>query len=137
MALTDHLEGEGLTVPELSPAVQQRLRDLGMPERASTKNPVDMGATGFTHLAVESLVDMGRITLASGEVDALIFHGLGRAAMDPAEKTPSGKKSMLRMEEDVLVGYSGLQAELGRPVMIQEKVLFSQIGSSPAVHDLS
>ena len=71
--------GEGLMVPELSPAVQQRLRDLGMPERASTKNPVDMGATGFTHLAVESLVDMGRITLASGEVDALIFHGLGRA----------------------------------------------------------
>ena len=133
VALTDRLEGEGLTVPELSPAVQQRLRDLGMPERASTKNPVDMGATGFTHLSVESLVDMGRITLSSGEVDALIFHGLGRAAMDPAERTPPGKKSMLRMEKDVLVGYSGLQAEFGRPVMIGSAL--SQ-WESPAVHDL-
>jgi hypothetical protein len=104
-----------------------------MPERASTKNPVDMGATGFTHLSVESLVDMGRITLSSGEVDTLIFHGLGRAAMDPAERTPPWKKSMFRMEKDVLVGYSGLQAEFGRPVMIGSAL--SQ-WESPAVHDL-
>jgi acyl-CoA synthetase (NDP forming) len=132
VALTDRLEGEGLAVPELSPAVQQRLRDIGMPERASTKNPVDMGATGFTHLSVESLVDMGRIALSSGEVDALIFHGLGRAAMG-TENSPIGKKSVLQMEKDVLAGYSGLQAELDRPVMIGSAL--SQ-WESPAVHDL-
>ena len=132
VALTDRLEGEKLKVPELSPAVQQRLRDLGMPERASTKNPVDMGATGFTHLSVESLVDMGRITLSSGEVDALIFHGLGWAAMG-TENRLTGKTSMLQMEKDVLFGYNGLQAEIGRPVMIGSALTQWE---SPAVQDL-
>jgi len=129
VALTDCLEEEGLVVPELSPAVQQRLRDIGMPERASTRNPVDMGATGFTHLSVESLVDMGRIALSSGEVDALIFHGLG--AMGTGG--PIAKDSVLQLEKDVLLGYSGLQAETGRPVMIGSAL--SQ-WESPSVHDI-
>jgi acetate---CoA ligase (ADP-forming) subunit alpha len=132
VALTDCLEGEGLAVPELSPAVQRRLRDLGMPERASTKNPVDMGATGFAHFSVETLVDMGRITLSSGEVDALILHGLGRVAMG-TENSLIGKKSVQQMEKDVLLGYSALQAEIGRPVMIGSAL--SQ-WESPTVHEL-
>jgi acyl-CoA synthetase (NDP forming) len=132
VALTDRLEGEGLRVPELGSAVQQQLRDLGMPERASTKNPVDMGATGFTHLSVESLVDMGRITLSSGEVDALIFHGLGSAVLG-TQNGPMGEESVLQLEKDVLLGYSRLQAETGRPVVIGSAL--SQ-WESPVVHDL-
>jgi hypothetical protein len=75
---------------------------------------------------------MGRITLSSGEVDALIFHGLGRAAIG-TDNSPIGEKSMRQMEKDVLVGYSRLQAETGRPVMIGSAL--SQ-WESPAVHDL-
>ena len=132
VALTDRIEGEGLRVPELGPAVQKRLRDLGMPERASTKNPVDMGASGFTQFSAESLVEMGRAALSSGEVDALIFHGLGMAHMGEG-KNFLGKSSVSQMERDVLAGYSGLQAEIGRPVMIGTAL--SQ-WESPAVHDL-
>ena len=119
-------------MPELSPDVQQRLRDLGMPERASTKNPVDMGASGFTHFSVESLVDMGRITLASGEVDALILHGLGRVALGP-EDSPLGEKTLPEIEKEVLLGFSALQAEVGRPVMIGSAL--SQ-WESPTVREL-
>jgi len=93
---------------------------------------VDMGASGFTQFSAESLVEMGRAALSSGEVDALIFHGLGMAHMGEG-KNFLGKSSVSQMERDVLAGYSGLQAEIGRPVMIGTAL--SQ-WESPAVHDL-
>lgn len=130
VALTDRIEQEGLMVPELSPTIQKRLRDIGMPERASTRNPVDVGATGFFHLPVESLVDMGRVALCSGEVDALIFHGLGAMLTDPG---PGEESAVVQLEKDVLLGYSRLQAETGRPVIIGSAL--SQ-WESPLVRDV-
>ena len=55
---------------------------------------MDIGATGFVNLSVETLVDLGRKTLSSGEVDALILHGLGRPGMG-REKTYAGRKFFL------------------------------------------
>src|SRR4030042_2177175 len=65
VALSDRLEEEGLVVPELSSTVQTRLRSLGMPPRASTRNPVDIGAAGVSAFAPEALVAMGRLVLSS------------------------------------------------------------------------
>jgi acyl-CoA synthetase (NDP forming) len=75
VALTDILQEQGLEVPEMSHAVQKRLRDLGMPVRASTKNPIDFGASGIM-TAEFTLLDIARLIIMSGEVDALIMHGL-------------------------------------------------------------
>ena len=80
VSLTDALEEAGLRVPELSPNLQKKLHSLGMPERASTRNPVDFGASGL-FLSLETPGELAAAVLASGEVDALVVHGLGRPGM--------------------------------------------------------
>ena len=117
VALSDRLEEEGLIVPELSLATQTNLRSLGMPPRASTKNPVDIGAAGIRAFSVEALLEMGRTLLASNEVDALILHGLGRPGFI-REGTSPVRKIFLEAEKQIMRGYGGLQQEMGRPVIL-------------------
>jgi len=117
VVLSDRLEEEGLVVPELSLSAQARLRSLGMPPRASTSNPVDIGAAGPTALSAERLIEIGRVIIASGEVDALILHGLGRAGFVRNE-TPAGRKIWLEVEKQVMRGYDGLQQEFHKPVIL-------------------
>ncbi len=117
VALSDRLEEEGLVVPELSLPLQTRLRSLGMPPRASTKNPVDIGAAGVRAFSVEALLEMGRMLLSSNEVDALILHGFGRPGFIQEETSP-GRKLFLEVEKQVMHGYNRLQQEMGRPVIL-------------------
>lgn len=117
VALTDQLEEEGLEVPEFGEELQGQLRALGMPSRASTRNPVDIGAAGFYHMSMESVQDMGRRILASGEVDALVFHGLGRPGMVP-EDAPAARRLLLELEKGVMSAYHGLEKAFQRPVLI-------------------
>ena len=117
VALSDRLEEEGLIVPELSRSVQANLRSLGMVPRASTSNPVDIGAAGPMALSAERLIEIGRVIVAAGEVDALILHGLGRADFirnDP----PAGRRDSLDFEKQVMRGYDGLQQEFRKPVIL-------------------
>jgi acyl-CoA synthetase (NDP forming) len=117
VALSDYLEEEGLIVPELSRSVQAHLRSLGMPLRAYASNPVDIGAAGPMELPAERLVEIGRVVVASGQVDALILHGLGRADFirnDP----PAGRRDSLEFEKQVMRGYDGLQQEFRKPVIL-------------------
>lgn len=116
VALTDALVEAGLCVPELSPALQKTLRSLGMPERASIKNPVDFGASG-QYLATEFLMSLGREVLTSGEVDALVLHGVGRPGMQ-AEDTPQEWRMFLEVEKQQIRGFSTLEKEIGLPVLI-------------------
>jgi acyl-CoA synthetase (NDP forming) len=116
VALTDALVEAGLCVPELSPALQKTLGSLGMPERASTKNPVDFGASG-QYLATEFLLALGREVLASGEVDALVLHGVGRPGM-LAEDTPEEWRIFLEVEKQQIRGFNILEKEIGLPVLI-------------------
>jgi acyl-CoA synthetase (NDP forming) len=116
VALTDALVEAGLSVPELSPALQKKLRAFGMPERASIKNPVDFGASG-QFLATNLLLSLGREILESGEVDALILHGVGRPGMH-AEETPDEWKIFLEVENQQIRGFTALEKELGVPVFI-------------------
>jgi acyl-CoA synthetase (NDP forming) len=116
VSLTDALAEAGLDVPELSAGLQKRLRILGMPERASVRNPVDFGASGL-FLATDTLMALGREILSSGEVDALILHGVGRPGMH-TEETPEEWRIFLDIEKQQLQGFTALEAEYSLPVII-------------------
>ncbi|MDY6934210.1 MAG: CoA-binding protein [Spirochaetota bacterium] len=133
VTLSDSLEIEGLRVPELSTNLQKELRDFGMPQRASTKNPVDIGAAGIGTLSAEILSQMGRVILSSGEIDALILHGLGRPGM-VQEDTSSSMKLFTHFEKEIMKEVSSLQKEMKCPVFIGS--LFSN-HESQAVRDLN
>jgi len=116
VALTDSLEEQGLVVPELSPKLQKTLRSLGMPARASTRNPVDIGASGL-FFSADILLAIGREILFSGEVDALILHGMGRPGM-LAEDAPHRLKLFLEINKKVVEGFNGLEKESRVPVLV-------------------
>jgi acyl-CoA synthetase (NDP forming) len=116
VALSDMLEEEGLVVPEFSLHLQKALRSLGMPARASTRNPVDYGTSGL-FLSVKALIALGREILYSGEVDALILHGIGRPGMH-TEDTPAASQLVKEVEVQQIRGLHELERELGLPVII-------------------
>ena len=116
VALSDSLEEAGLLVPELSRALQKNIRSLGMPERASTKNPVDIGASGL-YFAVDTMVEIGRTLLSSGEVDALVLHGIGRPGM-LTEDSPDEQKLSIEVEKRIIRGFSAQEKEAAIPVFI-------------------
>jgi hypothetical protein len=68
-------------------------------------------------LSAERLIEIGRVIIASGEVDALILHGLGRADFVRNE-TPAGGMIWLEMEKQVMRGYDRLQQEFRKPVIL-------------------
>jgi len=116
VSLTDALEREGLRVPELSRPLQQALRDLGMPIRASVKNPVDIGASGL-FFDIKLVLSLGREILASGEADALILHGMGRPGMLD-EGAPERLRIFLDINKEIIRGYAAMEKEYGLPVFI-------------------
>jgi len=132
VALSDALEEEGLLVPELSPALQSRLREMGMPIRASVKNPVDIGASGL-FLAEDLIIKLGREILQSGEADALILHGFGRPGMD-AEGTPPNLRFYQEVNKNIIRAYAAMEREFRIPVLIGSAYAPSE---SQAVFDLT
>jgi len=117
VALSDSLEEAGLTVPALSPELQKKLISFGIPERASIKNPIDVGAVAGPIPPSETMLSVGREIIASGEVDALIFHGMGRPGMsnEGGSNTPL---SYLEFEKKLIRAFSDLEKETGVPVLI-------------------
>jgi len=116
VALSDTLEAAGLRVPELSETLQSKFRDLGMPVRASVKNPVDIGASGL-FFDKKLLFALGRNILTSGEADAIILHGMGRPGMLD-ENAPERLQLFLEINKEIIRGYAGMEKELGLPVFI-------------------
>lgn len=115
VALADCLVESGLSVPEFSEGLQAKLRDLGLLSRASSKNPVDFGASGkFSETGF--LLSLGRGILQSGEVDALVLHGFARPGTDPPA---TGRPRLSReVEKDQILGFADLESETGLPVLI-------------------
>jgi acyl-CoA synthetase (NDP forming) len=132
VALCDALEEAGLVVPELSEALQGSLRSLGMPGRASTRNPVDIGASGL-FFSTDILLGLGRAILRSGEVDALILHGMPRPGMLDGN-APERFKAFLDINKGIIKGYDDLERETGLPVLIGS--IYTP-WESQAVHDLN
>jgi acetyl-CoA synthetase (ADP-forming) len=132
VALSDSLEEQGLVVPELSLKLQKSLRSLGMPARASTRNPVDIGASGL-FFSEDILLALGREIVLSGEVDALILHGMGRPGM-LAEDAPSRLKLFLEINKRVVHGFHEFEKETGLPVLVGS--IYTP-WESQVVHDLN
>jgi acetyltransferase len=116
VVLSDAIEEHGLCVPELSSSLQAKLRSIGMPERASTRNPVDIGAAGL-FLDVKAMIEIGEMLLDSGEVDALVLHGLGRPGMLLPD-TQDTDRIYMEIEKQVIMGYSALEGRYHLPVVI-------------------
>ena len=74
--LTDALAQRDLRVPELPVDVQEKIRGMGMPERASVRNPVDFGAAGGS-ISFEKRVEILKVLLASDAIGGLAIHGYG------------------------------------------------------------
>jgi len=132
VALTDALEAEGLRVPELRAGLQSRLRELGMPVRASVKNPVDIGASGL-FFDKQLLITLGREILQSGEANALILHGMGRPGMLD-ENAPERLRIFLEINKEIVRGYVELEKAFGIPVLIGS--IYSP-SESQVTHDLN
>jgi acyl-CoA synthetase (NDP forming) len=116
VALSDCLEEAGLSVPELSLTLQKRLTSFGMPERASTRNPIDVGAAG-PFPPVDTVLALAGEVLKSGEVDALVLHGLGRPGMILEDATTS-EQPYLESEQKIIRTYSAMEKKTGIPVLI-------------------
>jgi acyl-CoA synthetase (NDP forming) len=116
VALSDALEEAGLCVPELSHELQKTLRSMGMPPRASTRNPVDYGASGL-FISVDILLALAREILSSGEVDTLMVHGIGWAGMH-TEDTPDDVRFFADIQRQQIRGLNRLEKETGLPVLI-------------------
>jgi hypothetical protein len=83
-------------------------------------------------LPAERLVEIGRVIVASGEVDALILHGLGRADSVRNAPSASGRVS-IEFEKQVMRGYDGFQQEFRRPVILGS---YHSSWESQAISDL-
>lgn len=116
VALTDSLESRGLVVPEFGPILQKRLRGLGMPPRASTRNPVDIGASGLFWDA-DRMVAVGKEVLLSGEVDGLVLHGVGRAGRT-GQSPAIERESLLSVQKKIILGFAALEKEASIPVLV-------------------
>jgi len=116
VALSDALEEAGLIVPELSQNLQKTIRSFNIPLRASTRNPVDIGAAGSIS-SVELMQGIAREILNAGEVDALIMHGLGRPGAIN-ESTPPEMEIYLEVGKKVISALQSLETELNMPVFI-------------------
>jgi acetyltransferase len=116
VALSDCLAESGLTVPEFGPGLQDRLRARGLPIRASSKNPLDFGASG-KFIETDFLLSLGREILQSGEVDALVVHGIGRPGMHTPQTAPE-MKLMLAFTKEQILGFVDFEKEFGLPVII-------------------
>jgi acetyltransferase len=132
VALTDCLAEAGMSVPEFSPDLQRKLRNLGMPDRASVKNPLDFGASG-QFLAVDFPVSLARAIMASKQADAMVVHGIGRPGMHTAD-TPEEWKIFLDIEKQQVNKICALEKEMGIPVLIGSHY---NPWESQAVSDLS
>ena len=133
VALSDVLEENGLSVPQFSQHLRQKLTELGMPERASTKNPVDIGAAGAMSFSPETLLQIGRAILTSGEVNSLIVHGFGRSGFLD-KNIPQSWKEFTAMEISIMEKFSVLEKELDFPVILGCSLT---LWESESVHDIT
>jgi len=113
--LTDLLSSNAFSVPELSKPLQETLRDIGMPSRASTKNPVDFGA-GRGTLGIEEKGSIVEALLSSDELDAVIIHGYGTIGTD-SETTPDWITAYQRDEEKFVKKGIALMTHYEKPLM--------------------
>jgi acyl-CoA synthetase (NDP forming) len=115
VSLADSLAESGLSVAEFSAPLQNRIRTLGLTDRASAKNPLDFGASG-RFVDTEFLLNLCKAILGSGEVDAMVLHGFGRAG----QKASEGKDSDIfyDVQKEQALKIAALEKKYNRPVLV-------------------
>ena len=114
--LVDNLCSKGLQVPEFPVGLQQRLRDIGMPYRASVKNPVDVGAAGIS-LDMDAWVSIVDALLSTESIDGLVVHGLGRIGVD-FNALPDQMRDFQKVEEAFLRKTVEIMRTYEKPLVI-------------------
>jgi acyl-CoA synthetase (NDP forming) len=114
--LTDALGQRGLRVPELPVALQEEIRRIGMPERASVRNPVDFGAA-MGSLSADMRLQMIETMLAWEGIGGVVVHGYGAAGFVP-EDTPASVRQRFDEEKALLQSFHALQARYQKPVVL-------------------
>lgn len=114
--LTDALAQAGLRVPELPADVQKEMRRLGMPERASVRNPVDFGAAAGS-IPFENRLEIIRILLACDDIGGAVLHGYGIPGFINED---SHAYARWRFKEDtaMIKSVKDLQQTYQKPVML-------------------
>lgn len=92
-----------------------------------------MGAIAGPIPPTETVLLLGREILSSGEVDALIFHGIGGPGMH-GESDPQKLMAHLEFEKSFVTAFQKLEQETEKPVLIGTH--YSQ-WESQAVSDLN
>jgi len=93
--------------------------ELGLKKQkalASMRNPVDFGASGL-FLSVDTPLALSRKILSSGEVDALIMHGIGRPEKHTKDP-PDEWKVFLDIQKQEILGLNDLEKKTSIPVLI-------------------
>ncbi len=114
--LTDQLSLNGFVVSEFSGALQDKIRDLGLPDRASSKNPVDFGAAVGV-LNVQRRIQIIETLMSSLELDAVLIHGYGQVGMR-SETLNSWVTHWQEGEEEVLKGGVEVMRKYHKPFLI-------------------
>jgi acyl-CoA synthetase (NDP forming) len=114
--LTDALGQRALRVPELPAALQEEMRRLGMPERASVRNPVDFGAA-IGSVSAAARVQMVEMMLAWQEIGGVVVHGYGSAGFLPHD-APAAARQRFEEEKALLRSLHALQERYHKPVVL-------------------
>ena len=130
--LTDALAQRGLRVPELPAALQADMRRLGMPPRASVRNPVDFGAAvGSIPLAArQQIVEM---LMACDALGGVVMHGYGAPGFIDADSAPFDRQRMQEDQAMIRSAYA-LQKKYGKPLLIMSAMTSQE---SQVVRDLT
>jgi acetyltransferase len=114
--LTDALGQRGLRVPDLPTALQEEMRRLGMPERASVRNPVDFGAA-IGSVSAAARVQMVELMLAWQGIGGVVVHGYGSAGFLPHD-APAAARQRFEEEKALLRSLHALQERYQKPVVL-------------------
>jgi len=114
--LTDALSQCGLRVPELPADVQKTMRRLGMPERASVRNPVDFGAAAGS-ISFETRLEILRTLLACDTIGAVVLHGHGMPGFI-REDSHSYMRQRFQEDRAMIRSVKKLQESYQKPVFL-------------------
>jgi len=114
--LTDALAHRNLRVPELPVDVQEKIRGMGMPERASVRNPVDFGAAGGS-LSFDQRVEMLNTLLACDAIGGLAVHGYGMPGFI-TEESPAFMHMRSKDDKSMIRNLQELQQTYQKPIVL-------------------
>jgi acyl-CoA synthetase (NDP forming) len=114
--LTDALAQRGLQVPELPNTLQADMRRMGMPERASVRNPIDFGAA-VGSISLQTRLQIVDRLLACETIGGVVVHGYGAPGFLP-EAAPQDARQRVEEEKTMIRSVQALQEVHHKPVVL-------------------